>query len=110
MQSQLLSQRHVWGVLPLQFQSELTLHKLDICRLCGLSEEYGSGEGNSNREREEKEIIEELTGVLVQAAALEARDRQAANGTGRRVGRPLDVVIPYLGPALLLVYLRYHNS
>jgi hypothetical protein len=32
-----------------------------------LSEEYGYGEGNFNREREEREIIEELAGVLVQA-------------------------------------------
>ena len=111
MQSQLRSQSHVWGVLPLQFESELTLHKSEICRFCGLSEEYGSADGNFNREREEKEIIEELTGVLVQAVALEARDRQFTNSTGRRaVGRPIDVMIPYLAPELLSVFLRYHNS
>ena len=108
MQSQLRSQSHVWGVLPLQFESELTLHKSEICRFCGLSEEYGSADGNFNREREEKEIIEELTGVLVQAVALEAR--QINNSAGRRVGRPREAMIPYLAPELLSVFLRYHNS
>src|SRR6202022_4245856 len=39
-----------------------------------------------------------------------AASQQIANSTGRRVGRPCDVMIPYLGPQLLSVYLRCHNS
>src|SRR6266853_1667869 len=101
MQSEVLSLSFVWSVLPARFQSELTLHKSDICRLCGLSEEYGHGEGNFNREREEKEIIEELTGVLVQAVALTAL--QITNSMGRKAGRPREDMIPYLAPALLSV-------
>jgi hypothetical protein len=110
MQSQLPSQSHVWGVLPLQFHSELTLRKSEICRLCGLSEEFGPAGDNYTGEREEHEIIDELTGVLVQAVALEVAGRQAANSTGRKVGRPREAMIPYLAPELLSVYLRYHNS
>ena len=81
MQSQLPSQIHVWGVLPPKFHSDLTLH---------------------TGEREEHEIIDELTGVLVQAVALEAAGRQAANSTGRKVGRPREVMIPYLAPESLI--------
>jgi len=108
-QSQIPSQIHVWGVLPLQFHSELTLHRSEVCRLGGLSEEDGSADGNFNREREEKEIIDELTSVLVQAIAQDAAARQFTNGTGRKAGRPRDDMIPYLAPELLSVYLRYHN-
>ena len=110
MQSQIPSQIHVWGVLPLQFHSELTLHKSEVCRLCGLSEEYGSADGNFNREREEKEIIDELTSVLVQAVARDAAARHFTNSTGRKAGRPREDMIPYLAPELLSVFLRYHNS
>jgi hypothetical protein len=110
MQSQIPSQIHVWGVLPPQFHSELTLHKSEVCRLCGLSEEYGSADGNFNREREEKEIIDELTSVLVQAIARDAAARQFTNSTSRKAGRPREDIIPYLAPELLSVYLRYHNS
>jgi hypothetical protein len=86
MQSQPASQSHVWGVLPLQFQSALTLNKSEICRLSGLLEEYGPPGASYTGEGEEHKIIEELTGFLVQAAALEAQE--ITNGSGRRVGRP----------------------
>src|SRR5882672_11083980 len=48
MQSQatLPSQSDVWGILPLRFESELTAQKLEICRLCGLLEEFGPAGGN----------------------------------------------------------------
>lgn len=88
MQSEVLSQSHVWGVLPLQFQSALTLNKSEICRLSGLLEEFGPADGNYTGECEEHKIVEELTGFLVQAVALEAASRRITNGTGRRVGRP----------------------
>jgi hypothetical protein len=54
-------------MLPVRFEIELTRHRSEICRLCGLYEEYGSDDGNLNAEREEHEIIDELTKVLVQA-------------------------------------------
>jgi hypothetical protein len=108
MQSQPAGQSHVWGVLPLQFQSALTLNKSEICRLSGLLEEYGPPGASYTGEGEEHKIIEELTCFLVQAAALEAQE--ITNGSGRRVGRPCDVMTPYLAPELLSVYLRCHNS
>ena len=110
MQSPLPSQIFVWGVLRPRFQSELTVRKSEICRLSGLLEEYGPAGANYTGEGEEHKIIEELTGFLVQAVALDAASQQIANSSGRRVGRPCDVMIPYLGPQLLSVYLRCHNS
>jgi hypothetical protein len=107
MQSQLSSQRHVWGVLPAQFQSELTLHKSEICRLSGFLEEYGPVGANYTGEGEELKLIDELTGFLVQAADLEAGE---VTNTARGVGRPRDVITPYLAPELLSIYLRFHNS
>jgi hypothetical protein len=88
----------------------LTLRKSRIWRLCGLLEEYGSAAADFNREREQKAIIEELTGFLVQAVAREASARQFYNGSSRRAGRPRDVMTPYLAPELLSVYLRCHDS
>jgi hypothetical protein len=61
MESQLPSPSYVWGMLPIRFEIELTRHKSEICRLCGLYEEYGSDDGNFNAEREEVEIVDELT-------------------------------------------------
>ena len=101
MRSEPPSQSLVWGVLPARFQSELTLHKSEICRLSGLLEEYGPAGANYTGEGEEHKIIEELTGFLVQAVAQEALDRQFYNGSGRRAGRPRDAVTPYLALELL---------
>jgi hypothetical protein len=100
------SQSYVWSVLSLRFEIELTRHKLEICRLCGLSEEFGAA--NDNLTREENRLIDELSGILVQAIALEAL--QMAYGTGGRVGRPRDVMMPFLGPELLSIYLRCNDS
>ncbi len=112
MQSQatLPSQSDVWGILPLRFESELTAQKLEIWRLWGLSEEFGPVGNNSTGECAGREIIDELTGFLVRAIALATEDWQIAKSTGRGVGRPRDVMIPYLAPELLSVYLRCRNS
>jgi hypothetical protein len=110
MQSQVPSQSFVWGVLAVRFQSELTLQKSEIWRLSGLLEEYGPAVDDHNREREQKTIVEELTGLLVQAVIEEATHRLFANHSGRPAGRPSDVITPYLAPALLLVFLRCHDS
>jgi hypothetical protein len=66
MQSQVPSQSFVWGVLAPRFQSELTLQKSEIWRLSGLLEEYGGAADNDfYREREQKALIEELTGFPI---------------------------------------------
>ena len=110
MQSEVPSQGFVWGVLAARFQSELTLQASEIWRLSGLLEEYGGpAAGEFYREREQKALIEEITGLLVQAVTHEAANRQLTNKSGRRVGRPGDVVTPYLGPELLSVFLRCHD-
>ncbi len=111
MQSQIPSQSFVWGVLAARFDAELTLQKSEIWRLSGLLEEYGgAADDDFYREREQKALIDELTGLLVQAVANEAASRQFTNNSSRRVGRPRDVMSPYLAPELLLVFLRCHDS
>jgi hypothetical protein len=57
---------------------------------------------------EEDRLIDELSGILVQAIALEAREIYC--GTGGKVGRPSDVMMRYFVPELLSIYLRFHNS
>jgi hypothetical protein len=111
MQSQVPSQSFVWGVLAARFDSELTLQKSEIWQLSGLLEEYGgTADGDFYREREQKALLDELTGLLVQAVTKEAASPQFTNNSSRRVGRPRDVMSPYLAPELLLVFLRCHDS
>jgi hypothetical protein len=110
MQSEVPSQSFIWGVLAPRFQSELTLQKSEIWRVSGFLEEYGgTADGDFYREREQQALIEELTGLLVQAVIREVADRQFANSSSRRAGRPRDVVTPYLAPELLSVFLRCHD-
>jgi len=109
MQSEVPSQSFILGVLAPQFQSELTLQKSEIWRLSGLLAEYGGpADGDFYREREQKALIEELTGLLLQAVIHEAENRQFTDSPSRRAGRPKDVVTPYLSPELLSVFLRFH--
>src|SRR6266403_3580601 len=109
MQSEIPSQSFIWGVLAERFQSELTLQKSEIWRLSGLLEEYGGvADGDFYREREQKALMEALTGLLVLAVTREAASRRLAGNSSRRAGRPKDVVTPYLAPELLSVFLRFH--
>jgi len=110
MQSVVPSLSFIWGVLAPRFQSELTLQKSEIWRLSGLLEEYGGpADGDFYREREQQALIEELTGLLVEAVAHEGANRQFTNNSSRRAGRPPDIVTPYLAPGLLSVFLRCHD-
>jgi hypothetical protein len=110
MQSQVPSQSFVWGVLAARFDSELTLQKSEIWRLSGLLEEYGGvADGDFYREREQKALMEALTGLLVQAVTREAASRRLAGNSSRRAGRPKDLVTPFLAPELLSVLLRCHE-
>ena len=111
MQSELPSQSFIWSVLAPRFQAALTLQKSEIWRLSGLLEEYGgAADGDLYREREQSALITELAGLLVQAVIQEAASRQLTRNSIRGVGRPPDVVTPYLAPELLSVFLRCHNS
>jgi len=46
-------------------------------------------------------LIDEQARLLVQAVIEEAASRQFTNNSGRRAGRPPDVITPYLAPELL---------
>ena len=110
MQSEVPSQSFVWRVLTPRFQSELTLQRSEIWRLSGLLEEYGGpADGDMFRERELDALIETLCGLLVQAVISEVADRESANRSSRRPGRPRVPMIPLLGRELLLVFLRCHD-
>jgi hypothetical protein len=105
MQSEVPSQSFIWGVLAPRFEKELTRQKSEIWRLSGLLEEYGGpAEGDFYREREQKALIEVLTGLLVQTVLCKVAE--VSNSSGRRVGRPRDAMTPYLAPVLLSVFLR----
>ena len=110
MHSEVPSQSYLWGVWSERFQTALTLRLSEIWRLSGLLEEHGTIVYEFTREREEKAIIDELAGVLVRTVVQEALARQSANSSGRGVGRPRDAMTPYLGPELLTVFLRCHDS
>jgi len=110
MHSEVPSQSYLWGVLSERFQAALTLQLSEIWRLSGLLEEYGTIADSFTRGREEKAIIGELAGVLVRTVVQEALARQSTNSSGRGVGRPRDAMTPYLGPALLTIFLRCHDS
>src|ERR1700730_8570820 len=110
MQSQFPSQSFIWSVLAPRFQAELTLRKSKVWRSSGLLAEYGGrADGDRYRECEQKALIEALTGLLVSGVALEGANRQPTKDCSRRVGRPRDVVSPYLAPELLSVFLRCHD-
>jgi hypothetical protein len=111
MQSEVPSQSSIWGVLAHRFQSDLTRRKSRIWRLSGLVAEYGGrADGNLYREREQGALIEALAGLLTLAVVHEVAKRQLANDSGRRVGRPGDVLIPFLAPELLSVFMRCHDK
>jgi hypothetical protein len=111
MQSEIPTDTFIWGVLAPRFQSELTLKKFGIWRLSGLRQEYGGvAEGDVYRERELNALIEELTGLLLLAVIYEAANRRSMKDSRRGAGRPRDVVLPFLAPKLLSVYLRCNAS
>ena len=110
MQAEVPNQSFVWSVLAPRFQSELTLQRSEIWQLSGLQEEYGGpADDDMYRERELNALIEALCGLLVQGVIREIADRQSANCSGRRPGRPRDAMIPLLAPELLLVFLRCND-
>jgi hypothetical protein len=112
MQSQatLPSQSDVWGVLPPRFAEALKSKAPDIWRLSGLEDEYGPPGKDFTRERETHEMIDEITAIIMVGIALDMEARQIAGRTGRGVGRPRDVLSRHLGSALLVMFLRCHDS
>ena len=69
----------------------------------------GPADGDMYRESELNALIEALCGVLVRGAFAEIADRQSANRSSRRPGRPHDAMIPRLAPELLSVFLRFND-
>jgi hypothetical protein len=111
MQSEIPTETFIWGILAPRFQSELTLKKSGIWRLSGLRLEYGGpADGDTYRERELSALIAELAGLLLLAVIYEAANRRSMKKFRRGAGRPRDVVLPFLGPKLLAVFLRCNAS
>jgi hypothetical protein len=106
-QAALPSQSYVWSVLGPRFSAGLKDRASELWRLSGLDEEYGP---NFTGEREFQEISDEIAGYLLTSIALDTQARQGANSTDRGVGRPCDVIVPYLGPNLLSFFLRCRDS
>ena len=111
MQPEVPTQNLIWCVLAPRFQSALTVHKAGIWRLSGLRQEYGAeADGDLYRERELNALIAELTGLLLLAVIYEAANRRSMQISGRGAGRPRDVVLPFLAPQLLSIFLRCNTS
>ena len=100
----------IWGVLPPRFAEELKSNAADIWRLSGYEDEYGPPSVGFTREREIHEMIDEITAIIMAGIALDMEARQSASRTGRGAGRPRDVLSRHLGPALLEMFLRCHDS
>jgi hypothetical protein len=89
----------------------LAEQKAKVLRLCGLYDAFGPPGDGFTGEREANETIIQLAGELLRTVGLEMEERIAISRTiGRRVGRPRDVMSRYLGPALLTLFLRYHDT
>jgi len=109
-QAALPSDSYVWGVLGPRFSAGLKDRASELWRLSGLDEEYGPLGENFTGERETQEMSDEIAGHLLTSIVLDTQARQGANRTDRGVGRPRDVIIPYLGPNFLSFFLRCHDS
>jgi hypothetical protein len=108
-QAALPTPSYVWGVIALRIAAGLKDRERELWRLTGLDEEFGPRGENFTGERV-REMTDEITAFLMVGIALDMEARQTANRSGRAVGRPRDVIIPYLGPNLLSFFLRCHDS
>jgi hypothetical protein len=103
------SQSYVWLELASRFEADLRARRGKIWRLCGLIEAFKFFPRQLIREGNQG--TKELAGALLEALALELEALEYAMDHGiRTVGRPPNHLIPYLGPALLDFFLRYHVS
>jgi hypothetical protein len=100
---------YVWGVLLPRIAAAFKAKEPEMWELSGLSDEYGPPSDNFTGEREATDMTDELTGLLMCAIALDLETRENASSIGRRIGRPRDVMIPFLGPNLLSFFLRFHD-
>jgi hypothetical protein len=110
LQSALPTLSFVWSVLGKEITEGLKDREAALWRLAGLDEEYGPPGENFTGQRELKEMADEITAFLMGAVALELEARQTASRHDRGVGRPCDVMTPYLGPSLLSFFLRCRDS
>ena len=86
-----------WQVLAQRFGTGLEDRERELWCLSGLDEEYGPAGDGFTGTRAVKEMTDELTGLLLGAIVWDMEAQQSRRG----VGRPTNVMIPYLGPSLL---------
>ena len=107
-QAMLPSESYVWLVLAPRVEEKLRLQNRVIWEHIGLFEEYGPLDENFTGLAEGRQLIKELTGLLLWAIVFELSHRQCSIAE-RHVGRPPDPIIPHLGPPLLACFLRYRD-
>src|SRR4051794_15108875 len=78
-----------------RFGGDLKNRAPALWKLSGLDEEYGLPLAGMSYARETKEMTDELTGILFGAVILLRQARQ----TKKNVGRPGNLLIPYLAPS-----------
>src|SRR3954464_5357111 len=106
----LTTQEHFWTVTASRIEQELWSVRELIWTQIGLYLRYGPRDERFAGDSEGKNILAELTKFLLLAVAHELQARMVAGESpeGRGVGRPINNMVPSLGPNLVAMFECYH--
>jgi hypothetical protein len=104
------SEVDVWTVLSTRIQTGLTERKSKILELSGIHDEFGPPGDGFTGQLDADQLTLELSGAQLVAFATDIVARSASASMERKAGRPRDVLTRELGPPLLALYMRYHDS
>src|ERR1700730_2496837 len=96
--STLPSQSYVWGELPDRFMAELKANEAELWEFGGIIKMFGPVGDNYAGASEANLLMEQVVKFLLNGIALDLENRERENRIGRSVGRPKDVITPYLAP------------
>jgi hypothetical protein len=107
--STLPSQSFVWGELPDRFMAELKASEAELWEHGGITKMFGPVGDNYAGASEGNLLTEQVLKFLLNGIALDLENRERENRIGRSVGRPKDVITPYLAPEMLGLFLCYQG-
>jgi hypothetical protein len=102
--STLPSQSFVWGELPDRFMAELKANEAELWEYGGIIKMFGPVGDNYAGASEGNLLMEQVVKFLLIGLALDLENRERENRIGRSVGRPKDVITPYLAPEMLSLF------
>jgi len=103
------SQSFVWGELPDRFMAELKANEAELWEFGGITKMFGPVGDNYAGASEGNSLIEQVLKFLLNGIAFDLENREVENRIGRNVGRPRDVITPYLAPEMLSLFLCYQG-